>query len=83
MDNSTYPVKTKYPNALQIYDMCDNVSEWCFDINPKGTRIHRGGSYASTYSHVSIDTIKNASPSSVFGNLGFRLARHRGYSIIP
>ncbi|MGM9694084.1 MAG: formylglycine-generating enzyme family protein, partial [Alloprevotella sp.] len=31
--NKTYPVKTKQPNELGIYDMTGNVREWCQDQN--------------------------------------------------
>ena len=59
-DDRTYPVGTKQPNELGIYDMSGNVGEWCQDwysdysdtaqTNPKGftsgcSRVERGGSW--------------------------------------
>lgn len=59
-----YPVATKRPNELGIYDMSGNVREWCSDwadfyseedqVNPKGPsagqfRILRGGSRLNNF----------------------------------
>ncbi len=60
-NNMTYPVGTKLPNELGIYDMSGNAWEWVYDwqgsysylpqINPKGptlggtNKVFRGGSW--------------------------------------
>lgn len=62
---STFPVASKAPNELGLYDMSGNVIEWCYDFaggfpsgtdNPKGPstgwqRVAMGGAwcYTSTY----------------------------------
>jgi hypothetical protein len=45
----TYPVRSKKPNYLGIYDLTGNVSEYCFDFHPSqpfhDDKILRGGGY--------------------------------------
>lgn len=62
--DKSYPVATKQPNELGIYDMSGNVNEYCQDwlgdytakaqVNPKGPakgpfHVDRGGSFGATY----------------------------------
>jgi len=45
----TRPVGTKEGNPLGFFDLYGNVSEWCADLAPEGTRegqrVHRGGAW--------------------------------------
>lgn len=60
-DYGTHDVATKSPNELNIFDMCGNVNEWCYDwystytsdpltdpVGPAtgGFKVFRGGSWA-------------------------------------
>ena len=56
LENGSHPVGQKEPNAIGLYDMHDNVCEWCQEVpeetsqeaqrNPHG-RIYCGGSWQS------------------------------------
>ena len=55
-NNGTHEVATRVSNALGLYDMCENVNEWCFEyisitLNWRAGRgdtgIHRHSNYRS------------------------------------
>ena len=90
-DNSsytTYPVKTKSPNELGIYDMSGNVDEWCQDwwgsyssssqTNPTGPgtgscRVRRGGSWRSSAGDWRSANRSCSTPDDRSDYLGLRL----------
>ncbi len=87
---TTHNVSTKAPNKLNIYDMCGNVAEWCWDYmgelpiatltNPHGPKIgtmhvKRGGSWLDDPQQCSVYFRSGSAPTGKSSSLGFRVCR--------
>ena len=87
----THEVGRRAPNRLNIYDMCGNVFEWCYDWNggisasekvtdPLGpvsgdSRIIRGGSWIELSDEASVSYRDDVKPEWKKDWIGFRVAR--------
>jgi len=89
--SKTYPVGSKAPNELNLFDMSGNVWEWCMDWhdhyrgesqnNPQGPtegneRVQRGGSWRGpTENQLQVTIRRGDNPKNICDNVGFRLVK--------
>ena len=60
------------PNAMELYDMSGNVSEWCED-GDESKKIIRGGSFMSSKEEITVTYADAASIETRSKTIGFRL----------
>jgi formylglycine-generating enzyme len=69
------PVGTGEPNPFGLYDLCENVHEWCSDWYAEGTRrASRGGSWRHEVKISRCAARSSLPPQFQYEDYGFRLA---------
>jgi len=69
-------VRQQEPNAFGLYDMCENVHEWCSDWFTAGTRrASRGGSWRHAIKISRCAARSSLPPQFQYADYGFRVAR--------
>ncbi|WP_294429453.1 SUMF1/EgtB/PvdO family nonheme iron enzyme [uncultured Treponema sp.] len=88
---NSHTVGTKAPNSLGLFDMCGNVTEWCWDyfendfptksqLNPHGPQIgnmhvKRGGSWLDDAPQCTVFYRSASAPAGKSSSLGFRICQ--------
>jgi formylglycine-generating enzyme required for sulfatase activity len=71
-------VGTSAPNGFGLYDMCENVHEWCSDWHTVDQRrASRGGSWRHQIKISRCDARSSLPPELHYSDYGFRVARDR------
>ncbi len=71
---ATAAVKSKSPNALNLYDMSGNAWEWVFDKSESG-RMARGSGWNDIAGYMQLGNVFSIHPYFEFNYVGFRFAR--------
>jgi formylglycine-generating enzyme required for sulfatase activity len=74
--NATKAVGTKLPNEQGLYDMCGNISEWCWDENTISGRRMKGGGWLSNTDFCNVSYRHTSGIGTREIHFGFRIARN-------
>ena len=72
-DDKPMTIGKNEPNAMELYDMSGNVSEWCED-GGESKKIIRGGSFMSSKEEITVTYADAASIETRSKAIGLRLA---------
>lgn len=72
------PVGCHLSNDLGLFEMCENVHEWCADWYEKGRRASRGGSWRHQIKFSTCSQRSSIPPELRYADYGFRVAAEMG-----